>query len=637
MLIIDYETYSPEPIENGSVKYAKHPETDIVCLGYSLGDQEPAIWLPGMPKPPELTFKGMWYAHNALFDYLIHTTIGAKYGLPQCPISAFTDSMALCQRYSLKPALADACEIQKTRHKKNPRGKTLIKQFCTPDRDGKRPHMPKWALDEICDYCLDDIKSTRDLIYSLPSDVLSDLEQQYWVLTQYINMRGLPVDPEESKRILGYIQGYAEDMSQTISDLSHGRITKATQAKRIVEWANEEYNTGLPNLTADTVEKFLNKSSLHPDVKRMLEIRQAMGRSSTAKFRRIIDMSYEGRVYNNLIYHGAGPGRWTGSGFQMHNLPRAKVKDPEAMIQRFMEFKPVEDPVLVGKALIRPMIKAPRGRLLMVSDYAGIENCLVMWHAGEEEALAQLRAGADQYVDMAASLYEKPHKSISDLQRLVGKIIILGCGYQMGGKRFKETATTWNVELTESAAYAAVSAYRKKYTKVVKMWKDVYKACVNAIKYPGTTIEANRCKFKATMDRNKNRWLIITLASGRNIFYRDPFLDQNEYGLVPRHYGIDPYTKKWSKLVLTPGRITENICQGTARDIMAHGMMNVEDRMPNVILIGSVHDEALSEIPEELASEHMLEDFNYNLCDMPSWADGLPLKAEGWIGKRYRK
>ena len=330
----------------------------------------------------------------------------------------------------------------------------------------------------------------------------------------------------------------------------------------------------------------------------------------------------------------------------MHNLPRASVKDPEAYIHKFTNFEPVDDPVNVAKALIRPMIMAPEGRALLVSDYNSIENRLLMWLANEEKVLESIRAGNDQYVEMAAYMYKRTYEDLKAFvdegnsaaahQRRIGKIIVLGCGFQMGGKRFKGSAEENGVVLSEHESFAAVTAFRNKHPKVKKMWKALSNCCVAAIQNPGKIYAYNRCIFHVTRCRSGNKWLVLGLPSGRNLFYKDPYLSEDKYGLVPGHYGTHPKTKQWVRRKLIPGRITENIIQALARDIMANGMKNVNETMDYVDLIGTVHDEALAEGPDDMSSLS-LSTFNFNLCLLPAWAKGLPLAAEGYISKRYRK
>jgi len=233
-------------------------------------------------------------------------------------------------------------------------------------------------------------------------------------------------------------------------------------------------------------------------------------------------------------------------------------------------------------------------------------------------------------------LYRKDSADITKSERQIGKIIILGCGYGMGAKRFVETAKTWGVHMELHEAQRAVDAYRDRYHKVKNMWYKLKDCCVRAIQRPGETHAFNNCKFRVVKCRADNRWLVLTLPSGRNLFYMAPYLSEDTYGLVPGHYGTNPYTKKWDRLKLIPGRITENIIQALARDIMAYGLTIVKRRMPFITLLGTVHDEAIGEGDGDM-SQSTLDNFNKCLCKLPGWAEGLPLEAEGYIAKRYRK
>jgi DNA polymerase len=371
----------------------------------------------------------------------------------------------------------------------------------------------------------------------------------------------------------------------------------------------------------------------------------------------------EHRVHDSLCYHGAGTGRWAGRGVQPQNFPRAQSKQPDEDIQKFVNHEVMDDPIGVSKSLLRSVIKAPEGYRLIVSDYSSIENRVLAWVAGDTETLDGFANGFDQYVDMAASKYGRSYEDLkagcdaedpeSSAQRQMGKVIVLGCGYGMGATTFQKSAKNFGIFLTEDEAQEAVGAYREKYYKVVQCWNGLKRAAIKAV-ISGDRVAYGPIVFgKAVV--NGIPWLAMRLPSGKSIYYCKPFIEDRHVpgyehrSKVPTlmHMGVNPLNRKWTKVPLIPGRITENAVQGLSREIMGRGMLNLLENMPDVTLIGTVHDEALGLVSEEalgynefMREEHecssYLEEFNHQLCDV-SFVPGLPIEAKGYISKRYKK
>lgn len=650
-LWIDFESYSEMPIRvTGRKKYIYHPSTMILCLGYAFDDEPAQLWLPTMPIPGRIighvSYGRPVYAHNAQFDWSLWNVKGCSdFGWPVLSLDQMVDTAAICRTYTLPGKLKDVGAVLKIKMQKDADGNRLIKICCTPDKNGKQP-MPfdpvyKATFAQLYNYCVRDVEAMREAVKKLPRDHLIPQEQRIWKMTAMMNEEGLPIDMPAVKAILTYLSKYVKIEMKQVPKLCDYAFQKITQVAKVVAWCNTQ---GYPmkNLQAETVEKALKNPKIPPLVKRVLELRQELGRTSTAKFKKIMDQAYESQVFDNLIFHGAAPGRWKGSGFQMHNLPRAKVDNPEETIKAFLANLPIEDPVGKGKALIRAIIKAFPGWKLIVSDYSSIENRLLAWYAEDIATLQRFREGFDQYKDMASHRYHVPYDQVSKAQRQMGKQIILGCGYGMGGKKFKLTCEKDNILISEEEAFAAVGAYREKYKLNVDLWKNL-KLMMYRVVYGGGTQECGRLRAgMATV--NGTKWLAMRFPSGKSIYYMEPHLEDRyvkgyeHMGTTPTivHWGINSYTKKWDTLALIPGRITENAVQGTAREVMAHGLLNVQARMPEVKLIGSVHDEAIGLIKDEDITDKTLDTFNNCLCDIP-WLDDCPLGAEGYIAERYRK
>ena len=166
------------------------------------------------------------------------------------------------------------------------------------------------------------------------------------------------------------------------------------------------------------------------------------------------------------------------------------------------------------------------------------------------------------------------------------------------------------------------------------MWYACARAAMNAVKYPRTMFQVYDCKFCCITDRNHNKWLQLTLPSGRNMYYCDPEIQEDTFGPGVTAMGINPYTKKWMRLKIIPGRFVENIVQATARDFLAHGKIELDKA--GFTLIGSVHDEPIAEEPD-LCLDARLEEMCKCMCKTPDWAPDMPLMANGFYGPRYRK
>jgi DNA polymerase len=628
---IDFETKSDIPIEDGAMKYLTHPSADIICMSYKTGHNKTKLWIPGQSFPKDLDIIKWTYAHNALFDYRVWHILGAKYQFPTRHITKWIDTMALCGRYGLPQSLDYAGTVLKLKIKKNPRGKYLIKKICCP------PYKhTKEELYEFYDYCKDDVNTLYELANTLPTDYLSKIEQQIWVLTQKINSKGIPIDIKSVKLILSITKAYQIEHAERIPELTDYKINTIGQIKKIVKWVNS-YGVKINNLQAETVTKTLTQPNLPANVKELLEMRQELGSSSLKKYNRMVQYEYKERIFDNLRYYGAGPGRWAGIGFQPHNLPRAQAKDAEIEINKFKDFSIIdENPIYSAKSLIRGMIKAPKGYHILASDFSAIEYILLCWITGDIVMLNRFAQGFDQYIDMASALTYIPYNDINDKQRFMGKVIILGCGFGLGAVGFKGVADGWGLKLTASECNEAVIAYRNKYPKVPKLWYRGKDMAVAAVMFPGKTYIYKKCKFKVIKDKIGTSWLRLILPSKRPLYYNSPELVNGKYGYEIAHMGINPYTKKWSRLRLIPGRITENIIQALARDLLAYAKLNLDDA--GFSLIMSIHDEVVCEVPNPPKDDiGKLEEMKEIMCITPEWCKDLPLRATGFAAKRFKK
>lgn len=642
-LVHDFETYCDLDLTKvGAFKYATHPSCKVLCLGYKLGSGKTCLWEPNTTIVPDELVR--YYADpkikktafNATFEYLIYTYVLCR-DLPEyfkpLPISDFVDIQAICARYKLPQNLLKAGVALNCYTEKMDIGKRLIRKCCQPDGN------PSWQdYQDLGKYCKGDVDVSYEILTKLPVDYLTDFEQKMWEITYEMNDIGVPVDEAEVDAIINYLAVYMDTMKSILPEVTNGMVQTVGQVQKIKQFCLNNA-VKMDDLTADTVEATLKRDNLPEDVRTVLELRQLLGLNSVKKFLVIKNMLNNGFVQGNLHYHGAGPGRWAGRGFQFHNLPRAAVKDPEAWITKFLNKEFIEKPVETAKALIRPMIKAPEGYSIIVSDYSSIENIILAWLCDDHYTLNLFREGKSQYIDMASELYNLAYEDIKKgtPQYQMGKFVILGCGYQMGAKRFQGLCASFGVIISFAEAEAIIKIFRKKYKLVTKMWFAYANAAQRAVANKGATFKTHKCTFKVVTDHIGTDWLRIIIPSGRSLMYMHPRISEGKFGNEVTYEGVDPTTYSMRRTALTPGLITENIDQGTARDVLCHGKLNIINNMPEVQLILSVHDEAGGLVKNSNIHDGTMELFNYNLCKLQPWMEGMPLKAEGYIAKRYRK
>lgn len=639
-LNLDFETKSDVSLpDHGLQRYIRGAEADILMCGYRTDEMKQAkVWIAGRPVPYE--FKHIRdftvYAHNAEFDWVIWNTLGKRYGLPVWRLSQTVDVMALCARYTLPLGLAKAGAALNCKVQKEATGKALIKKICCPPFQYTQQDWNDFVF-----YAAADVDAMVEIVRALPSDTLAPKEQEYWEMTIRINSIGLPIDHELSATIFKIMRVYADEQIKFLPDITDGLIDKVTQTARIKKFC---INNGVNvlNVQAETVAQLLedhdNEKSLLPDkVYDVLFMRKELSANSTARYGRIANRHVNGRIYGVLVYYGAQKtGRFASWDFQIHNLPRAKSKKPYSLISKFKNLSIIEDhsdgnPVIAARKLIRPMIKAPKGKLLAVLDYSSIEYILLMWVVDDYEAVNRFAQGLDQYIDMASTVYQVPYEAVTASQRQFGKALELGCGYGLGGRGFQSNAEGWGIFLTEAESFEAVNLYRGKHPLVKNFWYRSKDMMVSAILDPGVQYEFKKCTYRVVKDRNKRVWMRLGLPSGRALFYMQPSVMDDKYGPVPTHLGVHPKTKQWLRLKLIPGRITENIIQAIARDILCYGKKQMQDN--GVEVVGSIHDETISVISPKTNLKKLAK----LMCLKEEWAKDIPIRADGYIAKRYRK
>lgn len=261
------------------------------------------------------------------------------------------------------------------------------------------------------------------------------------------------------------------------------------------------------------------------------------------------------------------------------------------------------------------------------ADYAAVESRIVCWLAGQEDALEEYRQGVDRYRTMASAIYRiSPDKVNKHPQRFIGKSAVLGCGFGMGAPKFRATVEKYKVVMPVGLEHTAVQAFRAKHKKVVSLWYDLERAAKNAVLKKGEVFKVGKHLQFMCKDIEGMTFLLMKLPSGRKLSYPKPRISGDRLTFFGNVKGTT-----WGDVSTWGGSLVENATQAVAADIMAHGSHNAERAGYEIATL--IHDQALAYHKDGQTSERFVE----LLTDLPSWADGLPIEAEGSLVPFYRK
>ncbi len=309
---------------------------------------------------------------------------------------------------------------------------------------------------------------------------------------------------------------------------------------------------------------------------------------------------------------------------------------------------------------LRGMFSAAEGHDLICSDYSAIEAVVLAALAGEEWRMDVFRSHGKIYEMSASKISGVPFEEFErykqetgndhPLRKKLGKVAELGSGYQGGygawmnfgaDKALGEEGDHLLPKEQFDAIMKAriqknVKAWRAASPMIVKFWYGVEDAAKKCIQAPGSVQ-----KFRGFDFWVQNDVMYVRLLSGRLLSYHKPSLRaEKSFGrdtLKIIYWGNNSDYKKgpkgWCELDTYGGKLTENLCQAVARDIMTFALVNLEKAgYPPVF---HVHDEIISEIPKGHGS---IKEFETIMATMPTWCADWPIRAAGgWRGRRYRK
>lgn len=561
-------------------------------------------------------------------------------------------------------------------------------------RNTRLTHPAEWARFLV--YAGRDITAMRAIHHKMPKWNYPNNKKElaFSHLDMRINQRGMQMDAELARAAVRAIDRAQKGHAARTAELTDGEVQKATQRDKLLKYLLAEYDIDLPDMKKSTLERRINDPDLPDPLRELLAIRLEATMTSSSKYKTLLrGVSSDGRLRGLMQFCGANrTGRVAHRLFQPGNMPRpdvgliaremgvAKLGDDTA--ERYTELgidslKADCADQIFGNVMgltanvVRGSIIVPPKRKLNVSDLSNIEGRKAAWLTGEEWKLQAFRdydagTGLDLYILAYARSFGVNPADVTKAMRQLGKIQELALAYEGGVGAFVTFTLTYKMELDliRAAVFATLDAvdpeivrearnaweWATKQKRTLGLAQDVYIACdilkrlwrrahpatssywpelkdatISAICSPGKTVRARRIVL-----RRDGNWLRVQMPSGRQLCYIAPRVDDN--GQIS-YMGVNQYTRKWQRVKTYGGKLFENLCQASARDILFENMPTIDSKGYEIVL--SIHDELLTETPD--TDDYSADKLSAMLAAVPDWAEGLPLSAAGFDGYRYRK
>ena len=645
-LSCDIETFSDvDLIRCGVYKYADSPNFEMLLFAYAVDDGDVHIIdIAGGEELPEEIIQAIKSdtvvktAYNAQFERVCLSRYlklpDGEYLNPQSWYCTAVQAAEL----ALPLSLADVGSVLGLERQKMTEGKELIKYFCVPckptksngNRTRNRPchDINKWET--FKKYCMRDVDVERQIADKLKMYPISDEEHRLYVLDQIINDRGVLVDSELAEQAvkLNSIQtAVAVEQAYMITGLENPN--SVTQLK---QWLKEK-GVEIESLSKKSVKSLADETD--GDVSEMLKLRLLMAKTSVKKYEAVIrSVCSDNRVHGMMRFCGANrTGRWSGNILQPQNLPQNHLPDLTLArdIVKDGDFEMLDMmfgnvPNVLSELIRTVLIPKPNHRFI-VADFSAIEARVLAWIAGEQWRIDTFKNGGDIYCASASKMFKVPVEKhgVNGELRQKGKISELACGYGGSVGALKNMGAV-EMGVQENELQGLINDWRNANPHIVRFWYEVGNAAMKAIKEK-TTVPLGKLVFAY-----ERGILFIRLPSGRRLSYIKPRIGTNRFGGDSITYmGINS-AKKWDRLETFGGKLTENIVQGTARDLLANALINAANAGYDTVF--HVHDEIICEVPNGYGS---VDELCKLMCIKPEWADGLPLNADGFECEYYKK
>ena len=641
-LSLDIETYSDVDLTKcGVYAYVDSPNFTILLLAYAFGDEETKIvdLACGEPLPREVMHaltdgSVIKTAFNAMFE---RTCLSRYLGIHLSPVS-WQCTAVQAAMLALPMSLEGVGEVLNIERKKLKEGADLVRYFSIPCKPtqancGRTRNLPEHAPDKwelFKRYCIRDVDAEREIRQKLRNFPIPDLEMELYRLDQEINDRGILVDCDLVSRAVECDLQYTDAATARAYELTG--LNNPNSVAQIKKWLSGR-GVEVESLDKKAVKGLLPEAD--GEVLEVLKLRLLMAKTSVKKYEAIErSVCSGGRVHGLLQFYGANrTGRWAGRLVQVQNLPQNHLPDLE-LARNLIKQGRYEDVELLFEStpgvlseLIRTAFVPRPGTRFIVADFSAIEARVLAWLSGEKWRLDVFGSHGKIYEASASAMFGVPIEEIGKGSplRQKGKIAELALGY--GGSVGALTSMgALDMGLAEEELPVLVNQWRRANPHITKFWWDVDAAAIVAVREKkGTAVGSVAFSYKSGI-------LFITLPSGRKLSYVKPRMAFNKFGREGLTYEGIGESKKWMRIETYGPKLTENIVQATSRDLLALAMLRL--RSHGFAIVMHCHDEVVCEVPLGQCTAD-------EVCDImviaPGWAQGLPLRADGYECDYYMK
>lgn len=292
-------------------------------------------------------------------------------------------------------------------------------------------------------------------------------------------------------------------------------------------------------------------------------------------------------------------------------------------------------PLSIISDCLRGFIVAAPDHDLIICDFSSIESRIVNWLADEKDVLKIFEGDGKIYEYTASRIFNIPIHKVTKDQRQLGKVAELALCYGGGQGAFQLMCRAYGVKVTNEKAEAIKRAFRNSRPKLVAYWLAMENAAKDAVIQSGITIST--CVGKKISFLKSGSFLMCELPSKRKIYYPFPRVDPilTPYGQIKdtlTFMGENTVTRQWERLKSYGAKITENVTQAIARDLLVEAMFRLEEAGYPIVM--HVHDEVVCEVKKGFGS---VEEMEALMSKLPLWAKGLPVTSIGYRGDRYQK